>query len=33
MNARDHLTWLIPQDRKIVIHADRDAFTVDFISN
>lgn len=33
MNARDHLSWLIPQDRKIVIHADRDAFTVDFLSN
>ncbi|EQB11087.1 hypothetical protein RLDS_24655 [Sphingobium lactosutens DS20] len=33
INAREHLTWLIPQNRKIVIHAERDAFTVDFLSN
>ncbi|BAK66608.1 hypothetical protein SLG_19330 [Sphingobium sp. SYK-6] len=31
MSARDHLTWLIPQDRKIVIQAERGGITVDFI--
>lgn len=31
MSAWDHLVWLIPQDRKIVIHAERGGITVDFI--
>jgi len=33
MSAWDHLVWLIPQDRKVVIHAERSGITVDFMSN
>ena len=33
MSAWDNLSWLIPLDRKIVIHAERGAITVDFLPN
>ncbi|TAJ75207.1 MAG: ATP-binding protein [Sphingobium sp.] len=33
MSAWDNLSWLIPLDRKIVIHAERGSITVDFLPN